>query len=106
MDIKIKQHCISEKSTDQRVYQCVTSKRVYIIFSGAEKGWMYTGIKSLSGKQIVKIKTLSEQTRTFPGFIFSFVRIKYMEYLMNWIVLKGQPINVPASRFVRPYSPS
>jgi len=72
-------------------------------FRGAEKGWMYTGIKHFNDRRILKIRQfVNKLGRILDSYIpFSGPNVWSLEELTT---KPGQPINVPASRFVRPYN--
>ena len=105
-DYGIKYNCIVFPR-DQliREYINVLPARGIKVFRGGEKGWMYSKIKYLHEGKINK----------FRKFLNKFGRI-----LDTYLPLTGsntwdtnelkayssQPINVPASRFMRPYNPA
>ncbi len=74
------------------------------IFRGAEKGWMYTGIRTLHGSKLSKSRHyLNKFGRLLDTYFPLSGSNTWSTYELE--VQRGQPINVPASHFVRPYSP-
>ncbi len=71
-------------------------------FRGAEKGWMYTGIKYYKNRGISKIRQfLNKLGRLLDSYIsLTGPNVWSLEELK---INPGQILNVPASRFVRPY---
>jgi len=72
-------------------------------FRGAEKGWMYTGIKHFKSKRISNTRQfLNKLGRLLDSYIpLTGSNIWSLKELKTD---PGQPVNVPASRFVRPYN--
>lgn len=74
------------------------------IFRGAEKGWMYTGIKTFQESKLSKSRQyLNKLGRLLDTYFPLSGSNTWSTHELK--VGEGQPINVPASRFVRPYSP-
>lgn len=91
---------------NQLIYEFieVLSQKHITIFRGAEKGWMYPGIRNKNDSSI-------KRTRLFLNKIGRFVDT-YIPLtganiwgLNELSIRPGMPINVPASRFLRPYNP-
>lgn len=74
------------------------------VFRGAEKGWMYTGIKDFHESKLSKSRRYLNKLGRFLDTYFPISGSSTWSTL-ELEVQRGQPINVPASRFVRPYSP-
>ena len=105
------------KTQDQEIYSIVFPRNQLIqeyidllpkhgikVFRGAEKGWMYTGIKANNRSKL----SITRQKMNKAGRIVdSYLPITGSN---TWSVSElsvesGKPINVPASLFLRPYNP-
>jgi peptidoglycan/xylan/chitin deacetylase (PgdA/CDA1 family) len=75
------------------------------VFRGAEKGWMYSGITEKKEDKLSKIrKTLNKLGRILDTYI-PITGSNTWSVDELFILTENKPVNIPASRFVRPFNP-
>jgi len=75
------------------------------VFRGAEKGWMYNTICSIYDKKPIKIRALLGKIGRWVDTYLPITGSNTWGMDELWTE-PGQAVNIPASRFLRPYNPT